>query len=217
MRALASGARSNSSRPAVVAFALFLAWVLVAGIGRGALQRYRTDDTGFRPAGRRRGTRQRWVNQVAGSGGIAVGVIAPAAALAGLRSISILDQPGVRRAGFAMAIGGMSVTIAAQLAMGASWRVLVDPDERTPLVTTGPFAVVRNPIFTATSATLLGLTLALPNPVALAGLGMALIGLQLQVRLVEEPHLRATHGTEYEQYASRVGRFLPGVGRSKVR
>jgi protein-S-isoprenylcysteine O-methyltransferase Ste14 len=81
------------------------------------------------------------------------------------------------------------------------------------LVTSGPFAVVRNPIFTATYATLLGLTLALPNPVALAGLAMALIGLQLQVRLVEEPYLQATHGAEYEQYASRVGRFLPWVGR----
>ena len=55
--------------------------------------------------------------------------------------------------------------------------------------------------------------MALPNPVALAGLAMALIGLQLQVRLVEEPYLQATHDAEYEQYASRVGRF-PALGRT---
>lgn len=213
MLAVARGARSDNSRRGVTVLALFLAWVLFAVIGRGALQHHRTGDTGFRPDVRRPGTRQRRVSQIAGNGGIAVGVIAPAAAIAGLAPVSILDRLGLRRAGVATAVGGMGATVAAQLAMGDSWRGLVDPEERTVLVTTGPFAVVRNPIFTATYATLLGLTLALPNPVALAGLAMALIGLQLQVRLVEEPYLQATHGAEYEQYASRVGRFLPWVGR----
>jgi protein-S-isoprenylcysteine O-methyltransferase Ste14 len=209
--AVARGARSDNSRRGVTVLALFLAWVLFAVIGRGALQHHRTGDTGFRLD--RPGTRQRRVSQIAGNGGIAVGVIAPAAAIAGLAPVSILDRLGLRRAGVAIAVGGIGATVAAQLAMGDSWRGLVDPEERTVLVTSGPFAVVRNPIFTATYATLLGLTLALPNPVALAGLAMALIGLQLQVRLVEEPYLQATHGAEYEQYASRVGRFLPWVGR----
>ena len=211
MLAVARGARSDNSRRGVTVLALFLAWVLFAVIGRGALQHHRTGDTGFRLD--RPGTRQRRVSQIAGNGGIAVGVIAPAAAIAGLAPVSILDRLGLRRAGVAIAVGGIGATVAAQLAMGDSWRGLVDPEERTVLVTSGPFAVVRNPIFTATYATLLGLTLALPNPVALAGLAMALIGLQLQVRLVEEPYLQATHGAEYEQYASRVGRFLPWVGR----
>jgi protein-S-isoprenylcysteine O-methyltransferase Ste14 len=35
---------------------------------------------------------------------------------------------------------------------GASWRIGVDPDERTTLVTSGPFAIARNPIFTAMAA-----------------------------------------------------------------
>jgi protein-S-isoprenylcysteine O-methyltransferase Ste14 len=30
---------------------------------------------------------------------------------------------------------------------------------------------------------------------------------------VEEPYLVRSHGDEYRRYASRVGRFLPGVGR----
>jgi protein-S-isoprenylcysteine O-methyltransferase Ste14 len=33
--------------------------------------------------------------------------------------------------------------------MGASWRIGVDPSERTDLVTGGAFALVRNPIFSA--------------------------------------------------------------------
>ena len=81
----------------------------------------------------------RRVSQIAGNGGIAVGVIAPAAAIAGLAPVSILDRLGLRRAGVATAVGGIGATVAAQLAMGDSWRGLVDPEERTVLVTTGPF------------------------------------------------------------------------------
>jgi len=33
------------------------------------------------------------------------------------------------------------------------------------------------------------------------------------VRAVEEPYLLDTHGDAYRGYATRVGRFLPGVGR----
>ena len=36
---------------------------------------------------------------------------------------------------------------------------------------------------------------------------------QLQVRVVEEPYLLATHGKTYAAYAARVGRFVPGAGR----
>ena len=39
------------------------------------------------------------------------------------------------------------------------------------------------------------------------------LGLELQVRAVEEPYLLRTHGDAYRAYAARVGRFLPGVGR----
>ena len=35
---------------------------------------------------------------------------------------------------------------------------------------------------------------------------------QLQVRVVEEPYLRAVHGAAYDAYAARAGRFLPGIG-----
>ena len=41
---------------------------------------------------------------------------------------------------------------------------------------------------------------------------MIITGSQLQVRLIEEPYLRQTHGSGYVDYASRVGRFVPGLG-----
>jgi protein-S-isoprenylcysteine O-methyltransferase Ste14 len=42
---------------------------------------------------------------------------------------------------------------------------------------------------------------------------VVVVAVQLQVRLVEEPYLRRLHGETYADYAQRVGRFFPGVGR----
>jgi protein-S-isoprenylcysteine O-methyltransferase Ste14 len=99
------------------------------------------------------------------------------------------------------------------VAMGASWRIGVDPGERTQLVTSGPFALVRNPIFAAMLPTALGLTLLVPSWVAFVGLVGLMLALELQVRVVEEPYLLSVHREEYAVYSARVGRFLPGVGR----
>ena len=40
-----------------------------------------------------------------------------------------------------------------------------------------------------------------------------MIALEIQVRLVEEPYLLRQHGDAYRNYAARVGRFVPGLGR----
>jgi len=62
--------------------------------------------------------------------------------------------------------------------------------------------------------TALGLTLLVPSWVSLLGLAGLTLALELQVRLVEEPYLLSVHGHAYADYATRVGRFFPGVGRS---
>ena len=67
-------------------------------------------------------------------------------------------------------------------------------------------------IFTAVLVTFVGLTLAVPNPVSIVGLVVLAVGVELQVRHVEEPHLFSLHGTAYADYAARTGRFLPGLG-----
>lgn len=39
-------------------------------------------------------------------------------------------------------------------------------------------------------------------------------GVELQVRRVEEPYLHQSHGPPYRDYTARVGRSLPGIGRT---
>jgi len=47
----------------------------------------------------------------------------------------------------------------------------------------------------------------------LGALALSLIGIEIQVRKVEEPYLARAHGERYLTYARDVGRFAPGFGR----
>ncbi len=123
-----------------------------------------------------------------------------------LDPIGAVDGPGAHALGLVLFGLGLAATLYAQLAMGESWRVGVDESERTALVTDGPFALVRNPIFAAMIPTSLGLALMVPNVVALAGFAALVLALEIQVRLVEEPYLRRVHG---QAYASVCGQDRP--------
>ncbi|MGJ7878063.1 methyltransferase family protein [Streptomyces rochei] len=128
----------------------------------------------------------------------------------------ISDAPALHGAGTAIAVLGIAAILVAQRAMGASWRVGVDPTERTALVREGLFAYVRNPIFTAMAMTGLGLTLMVPSVPALAVFAALIIAVELQVRVVEEPYVTSVHAPAYLDYAATAGRFVPGVGRLRT-
>jgi len=146
--------------------------------------------------------------------GVLLGGINPALALADVIPIwNELDTTTAHVAGFAFCAVGIVGTFAAQMAMGSSWRIGVDPDERTELVTGGIFSLCRNPIYTFMMIAWVGFALLVPSWVALAAGVLLISGIQVQVRLVEEPHMIRTHGESYLAWARRVGRFLPGVGR----
>lgn len=139
-----------------------------------------------------------------------LGLAGPLLAVAG---VVAADPPlAVQVAGLVLALVGFAATLAAQTGMGASWRIGVDVDERTDLVTTGVFAHVRNPIFTAMVAAQLGVVLMVPTWVSVLALISLAVAVELQVRAVEEPYLRAVHGAAYASYAAATGRFVPGIG-----
>src|SRR4029453_5090588 len=96
--------------------------------------------------------------------------------------------------GVALLVAGIIATVLAQLSMGRSWRIGVDTSETPDLVTGGAFRMVRNPIFMAMIVTATGMALTVPNVVAAGTLVCAVIAIEWQVRLVEEPYLRRTHG-----------------------
>ena len=196
-----------------LALGLYAAYMALAFGLRTWLQLRRTGESGFKGINGRAGSLE-WTAGVLFVVAIAVGVAAPVLDVTDvIEPLDALDSAGVRATGVAIFLVGLIGTLYAQIAMGESWRIGVDVDERTALVTTGPFAVVRNPIFAAMLPASLGLALLVPNAVALAGLAALWLALEIQVRLVEEPYLLRAHGDSYRQYAARVGRFVPGLGR----
>jgi len=92
--------------------------------------------------------------------------------------------------------------------MGKSWRMGIDPDEKTPLVAFGPFAYVRHPIYALSAAMILAAALALPSPLMLAA-AIIHISLLCWESAREEHYLLRTHGPDYQYYRTRVGRFIP--------
>ena len=190
---------------------LTLAWLfLIAGV-RSFLHVRRTGEVPIAlwvP----RGSPQWWARAIS-SVGLVFALASPVAELAGLPPIAAFDHLPLRLAGVAIVLLGTAVTLASQVAMGASWRADVEPDLRTDLVTTGPYRLVRNPVLTSTATTIVGLALMVPNVLAVIMLVLSLVSMQIQVRLVEEPYLDRVHGDAYRRYAARTGRFLPWIGR----
>jgi protein-S-isoprenylcysteine O-methyltransferase Ste14 len=195
----------NAARTALLLQLLFT--VLSFG-WRSLAQRRATGSTGF-VAHRERGA-------VAKAAGLALtaGLLAVVAGtvLAGARG-----WDATALAGTAAMLGGLVLTLVAQGDMGSSWRIGVDPDERTQLVTRGLFGRVRNPIFTGMIMFAAGSALAVPTGVTVAGFLLATAGIVVQVRGVEEPHLRRQHGPSYDQYVTTTGRFLPRLKGAGMR
>ncbi len=178
----------------------------------GAVVRWRVARQRRRYGGRAvrlRGAAERWK----AAGGLALLSVPTFAALqAAAGAATPAGQPWMRAAGAALGGAGILLMIVAQLQLGASWRIGIDPDTRPGLVTHGLFAFVRNPIFLGMFLILAGLALLLDRTWVWAACAGLVLGIRLQVA-AEEAWLREAYGTVWRAYASRVGRFTPWTGR----
>jgi len=115
-------------------------------------------------------------------------------------------------AGAVLLFGGLVLQAAAMLDLGASWRIGIEERARPGLVTGGLYRFSRNPIFLALIVVLAGYTLLLPTMLSALILAGACIAIRQQIA-EEERYLVRTYAEQYLQYARRVGRLLPGIGK----
>lgn len=109
--------------------------------------------------------------------------------------------------GIALCVFGLFIFLFSLIAFGKSFRVGIDEDHPGELVTSGVFAISRNPIYTAFLLILLGVFLIIPNWILLLYLVAGFWFINRQVFL-EEDSLQKIYGEEYRSYCKKVRRYL---------
>lgn len=113
-------------------------------------------------------------------------------------------------------IGGAARWTGATLVAGgaglAGWAVAsagdADVEHESELVTDGPYALTRNPMYLGWSAGVLGLAAASRSAWMLIAWALAVGALDREIR-AEESRLSTRFGREYATYRARVPRYLP--------
>lgn len=77
------------------------------------------------------------------------------------------------------------------------------------LVVDGPYRFVRNPMYLAVLAIILGQALLFASTATVVYAALTFAGVFLFVRFYEEPTLEATYGDEYRRYRRRVRGWMP--------
>jgi protein-S-isoprenylcysteine O-methyltransferase Ste14 len=119
----------------------------------------------------------------------------------------LLALPGV-----ALLVAGVAVLVhafARYVIEGFGTPAPVAPTER--LVVGGLNRYVRNPMYLAVVATIVGQALLLARPVLLVYAAIAFATIAAFTRWYEEPTLAQRFGPQYEAYCNKVPRWLPRV------
>jgi protein-S-isoprenylcysteine O-methyltransferase Ste14 len=123
------------------------------------------------------------------------------------------QPPGTARIVASMAVGPVAGVLAwtAVKHLGRQFRVRAGLYADHKLVRTGPYAVVRHPIYASILAILLS-TLLLLTPWKWAGISLALFAIGTEIRVhVEDGLLAARFGKEFEEYRGKVRAYVPFV------
>jgi protein-S-isoprenylcysteine O-methyltransferase Ste14 len=118
--------------------------------------------------------------------------------------------PALRALGAAAIAAGLGVLVSAFLRFardGAGTPSPAAPARR--LVVTGPYRHVRNPMYVATAAVIVGEALLLRQPILLVAATAYVAALAALHRHVEEPRLLTRFGAEYEAYRRAVPAWRP--------
>jgi len=111
-----------------------------------------------------------------------------------------------------LAIASIWMVLTAVRTLGEQWSLSARLIDGHRLITSGPYRLVRHPIYTGIFGLALATGLVLTRWIPF-GVGIFFLALGTVIRVrVEERLLREQFGNEFETYARRVPAVIPGVG-----
>jgi protein-S-isoprenylcysteine O-methyltransferase Ste14 len=125
-----------------------------------------------------------------------------------VRLHAVCLEPVSMTLGILLVLAGYAGTLWCYAIMGSAWRIGVNQTEKNQLVTAGPFARVRHPIYALQVVMLAGALLLLPTIFSAVLLVLHLVCVWLKAA-DEEAYLIATHGESYRAHIARTGRLFP--------
>jgi len=120
---------------------------------------------------------------------------------------SYLESDSIKMAGVMLLVLSILWISVAEYQMAASWRIGIDYNETTELVSKGLFKISRNPVFLGVFISYIGMFLIMPNALSFAIMLLMVVSIQIQVRL-EEAYLESVHEETYLKYKKKVRRWI---------
>ena len=118
--------------------------------------------------------------------------------------------PALEWAMVAVLAGGVALAWWARLHLGRLWSASVTRKEGHRIVDSGPYGIVRHPIYTGLLAGAIATTALRGTLLVAIGLPLFVIGYVMKAR-IEERLLRDSLGPGYDAYKARVPMLMPGA------
>jgi protein-S-isoprenylcysteine O-methyltransferase Ste14 len=112
--------------------------------------------------------------------------------------------------GLVLAVGGLAFSVWARVHLGSNWSPMAMMKKGQALVTSGPYALVRNPIYLGITVAMVGTGLVFGGYRVIISVACVILFSWVRIR-EEERLLSAQFGEEFVQYKRRVRAFIPGL------
>ena len=110
--------------------------------------------------------------------------------------------------GAAVTIAGLLFAVWGREHLGRNWSHSVTIKQGHELITTGPYAVVRHPIYTGILTGFLGMAIAISQVRGFIAFALIFLALWIKLR-IEENWMRSQFGETYATYAGQTAALVP--------
>ena len=117
--------------------------------------------------------------------------------------------------GLAMVAAGLGFAVWARVYLGRNWSATVTVKQDHELIRSGPYGLVRHPIYTGLLLALLGTAVGIGEWRGLVAFASFTTGFLFKLK-AEERFMSETFGEQYARYRAEVPALIPCIGRARA-